>query len=104
MTVLLCCLLVGNYVITFYCYHRLKHVKTLIDTRFAMTIALTGTGMVSVITGMLFFFLLQQFYFAIVVSALLGMIVGFTFGSIVNLNAFYIGGITGFIQGTMDLC
>ena len=75
--------------------------KRLLDVRIVVTLLLTLPPLVSLINGMLIFFMGYDVFFSILVSGLLGLITGSLAGSLYNLITLSFSSIISFYFGLM---
>ena len=82
-------------------YSHFHKKKDLLDIRFVFTLLLTFPPLVSLINGMLIFFMDFSMFVSILISGFLGLLIGGLIGSIFNLITFSFSSLISFYFGLM---
>lgn len=82
-------------------YSHFHKKKDLLDVRFVMTLLFTIPSLISLVNGMLIFFLGLSVFMSMLISSILGLLIGGLIGSLSNLTTFSISALNGFYFGLM---
>ena len=82
-------------------YSHFRKKKDLLDIRSVITLVFTIPPLVSLVNGMLIFFLDFSIFLSILFSGVLGLLIGGLIGSLFNLITFCISSLNGFYFGLM---
>ena len=82
-------------------YSHFHKKRDLLDIRFIITLLFTVPSLVSLVNGMLIFFLDFSVFMSILISGILGLLIGGLIGSLYNLITFSISSLNGFYFGLM---
>ena len=82
-----------------YMYFRKK--KKLLDIRFVVTLLLTYPPLVSLINGMLIFFIGINVFSSVILAGFLGLLIGGLIGTLFNLVTFSLSSLISFYFGLM---
>lgn len=91
-----------NLVLSIYCYYRLYQKRVLFDNRYAMTVTISASMLVSLVISMQLSFLFPttNSYLSIPLI-ILGIVVGIIFGALERFQTILTGMLGGFTGGTM---
>ncbi|MBM7693055.1 putative membrane protein [Peribacillus deserti] len=93
--------IVLNFALTWKVYAYYKPKRHLLDSRFIFTMLFTLPALASIVNGMVVFFLGVNIFASILISAVLGLVLGGLIGSLFNFFTFSIGAVTSSYFGIM---